>query len=95
MPALSSPKQTTSIKLDVHTKQALERFAEQENRSVHYLLVSAIEDFVKRKQEENEYQEYIKNRVLASEKRLNEQGADSLTKEQVRANVKQFLASNK
>lgn len=95
MPTLAPPKQTTSIKLDLHIKQALERFAKQENRSVHYLLVSAVEDFVKRKQEENEYQEYIKNRVLASEKRLNEQGADNLTKEQVRANIKQFLATNK
>ena len=91
MATLSTPKQATSIKLSIDTKKAIEHLAEQENRSVHYMLVTAIEEFVTRKQEEAEYQEYIKNRVLASEKRLYEQGADNLTSEQVRNNVKQFL----
>lgn len=88
------PKQTTftkSIKLPLDTTKALERFAEQENRSVHYLLVAAVEEFVQRKQDEANYQEYIKNRVLASEKRLDQQGGDGLTSEQVKKNVLDFL----
>ncbi len=88
---LAIQKQNTSVKLSIDTKQALERFAKEENRSVHYLLVTAIEEFVAKKQEEAEYHEYIKNRVLATEKRFHEQGADNLTKEQVKNNVRQFL----
>lgn len=80
-----------SIKLSLDTHQALERFAKQENRTVHYLLVTAVEEFVKRKQEEADYQEYIKNRVLASEKRLDQQGGDGLTRQQVEKNVMNFL----
>lgn len=80
-----------SVKLSIDTHQALERFAKQENRSVHYLIVTAVEEFVKRKQEQSDYQEYIKNRVLASEKRLDEQGADNLTRVQVERNILQFL----
>ncbi|WP_373784652.1 CopG family ribbon-helix-helix protein [Kaistella sp.] len=95
MTTATNQKQTTSIKLDMQTKQALKRFAKQENRSVHYLLVSAVKDFVKRKQEEDEYQEYIKKRVLASENRLHTQGADNLTKDQIKASIKQFLINNK
>lgn len=89
-----TPKQTTftkSIKLSLDTTKALERFAEQENRSVHYLLVKAVEEFIQRKQEEANYQEYIKNRVLASEERLDQQGGDGLTREQVEKNVMNFL----
>lgn len=85
------PKQNTSIKLTMDTKEALKRFAEQENRSVHYLLVTAVEEFIERKQQEAEYQEYIKSRVLASEKRLDQQGGDGLTREQVGKNVMNFL----
>lgn len=85
------PKQNTSIKLTMDAKEALKRFAEQENRSVHYLLVTAVEEFIERKQQEAEYQEYIKNRVLASEKRLDKQGGDGLTREQVGKNVMNFL----
>lgn len=91
---ITVPKQSTftkSIKLPIDTTKALERFAEQENRSVHYLLVTAVEEFVKRKQDEANYQEYIKNRVLASEKRLDQQGGDGLTREQVKKNVLDFL----
>lgn len=91
MATVTSPKHSTSIKLPISTKQALERFAKEENRSVHYLLVTAIEEFVTRKQEESEYQDYIKNRVLATEKRLQEQGADNLTEEQVKSNVMKYL----
>lgn len=90
----ASPKLTKSIKLPIDTTKALERFARQENRSVHYLLVTAIEEFVTRKQQEAEYQEYIKNGVLLAEKRLEEQGADNLTSDQVKANVMKFLADN-
>lgn len=89
-----APKQSTftkSIKLPLETTKALERFAEQENRSVHYLLVTAVEEFVKRKQDEANYQEYIKNHVLASEKRLDQQGGDGLIREQVKKNVMDFL----
>lgn len=89
-----SPKQSTftkSIKLPLDTTKALERFAEQENRSVHYLLVTAVQEFIERKQDEANYQEYIKNRVLASEKRLDQQGGDGLTREQVTQNVMNFL----
>lgn len=82
---------TKSIKLPLDTTKALERFAEQENRTVHYLLVTAVEEFVKRKQEEADYQEYIKSRVLASEKRLDQQGGDGLTRGQVEKNVMNFL----
>lgn len=85
------PKQNTSIKLTMDAKEALKRFAEQENRSVHYLLVTAVEEFIERKQQEAEYQEYIKSRVLASEKRLDQQGGDGLTREQVGKNVMNFL----
>lgn len=85
------PKQNTSIKLTMDTKEALKRFAEQENRSVHYLLVTAVEEFIERKQQEAEYQEYIKSRVLASEKRLDQQGGDGLTREQIGKNVMNFL----
>lgn len=93
MATLTTPKQNISVKLSINTKQALERFAKEENRSVHYLLVTAIEEFVAKKQEETEYQEYIKNRVLVTEKRLHEQGMDNLTKEQVQNDVRQFLAT--
>ena len=41
-----------------------------------------------------EYQEYIKNGVLLAEKRLEEQGADNLTSDQVKANVMKFLTDN-
>lgn len=89
-----TPKQTTftkSIKLSLDTTKALEHFAEQENRSVHYLLVKAVEEFIQRKQDEANYQEYIKNRVLSSEERLDQQGGDGLTREQVEKNVMNFL----
>lgn len=89
----TTPKQSTSIKLTMDTKQALQHFAEQENRSVHYLLVTAVEEFIERKQQEAEYQEYIKNRVLASEQRLDEQGSDGLTRTQVQQNITNFLAN--
>ena len=92
--ATTSLKQTTftkSIKLPIDTKKALEHFAKQENRSVHYLLVTAVEEFIQRKQDEANYQEYIKNRVMASEKRLDQQGGDGLTRKQVEKNVLDFL----
>lgn len=98
MPRLQTPTQTkarVSVALDIEKKQALEAYAKGQNRSVHFVMLEIIDRALQEAKEETEYQEYIKNRVLASEKRLNEQGADNLTKEQVRANIKQFLASNK
>lgn len=95
MTALSTPKQTTSIKLSIDTKQALERFAQQENRSVHYMLVTAVEEFITRKQAEAEYQEYIKDRVMKALNRFESEGSNGIPSEQVFDVVMQRIADRK
>lgn len=85
------PKARISVALDIEKKQALEHIAKEQKRSVHFIMLELIDKALKEAQEEAEYQEYIKNRVLATEKRLNEEGSDNLTKEQVKSNVIKYL----
>lgn len=97
--APKTQKERVSLVLDFDKKQALEQLAQQENRSLNFVVIEMIDRELKRKQDEAEYQEYIKKSVLLAEKRLDEQGSDGLTREQVKssvmANVREFLKNNK
>lgn len=95
MSITSKPKQTTSIKLDHNTKEALAQFAKQENRSIHYMLVTAVEEFVKRKQEEAEYNQYIKERVTKALHRLETEGSNGIPSEQVLETIIKRMANKK
>lgn len=88
---LPKTKARLSVAIDIEQKKALETYAKAQNRSVHFVMLEMIDEKLKQAQEEAEYQEYIKNRVLLTEKRLKEQGADNLSMEQVKNEVKNFL----
>lgn len=58
-------------------------------------MLDIIDKALQEAQEQAQYQEYIKTSVLLAEKRLDEQGSDGLTREQVKSsvmeNVREFL----
>lgn len=86
MPNLATSKPTkarTSIALDFEKKKAIEEIARQQNRTPHYVMIEMINKGIQEAREEAQYQEYVKNRVLSSLRRLETEGSDGVPSEQV------------
>lgn len=102
MPNLATSKPTkarTSIALDFEKKKAIEEIARQQNRTPHYVMIEMISKGIQEAQEEAQYQEYIKNRVMCAYNEMIENGSQGLTsseaKEIVMQKVRERLANNK
>lgn len=97
---LEVPKKAhLSIKVDVEIKSELQKIAKLEDRSVHYVLIEAVERYISEKKEEEAYQEYVKNRVMKAYNRLITEGSNGVRSEDVHdivmKKVKTRLAKNK
>lgn len=68
-------KARLSVALDTERKKALESYARAQNRSVHFVMLEMIDEKLRQVQEEAEYQEYIKNKVLAVYDRVEQKGS--------------------
>lgn len=98
MPNLSIAKPTkarTSISLDFEKKQAIAEIARQQNRTPHYVMIEMLTKGIQEAQEEAEYQEYVKNRVLKALNRLETEGSNGIPSEQVFDNVMQRIEAKK
>lgn len=88
-------KERLSLVLDFDKKQALTEIAQKENRSLNFVVLEMIEKSLKEAQEEAEYQEYIKNRVLKALNRFETEGSNGIPSEQVFDNVMQRIEAKK
>lgn len=102
MPNLTTAKSTkarTSIALDIEKKKAIEEIARQQNRTPHYVMLEMISKGIQEAQEEAQYQEYIKNRVMRAYNEMIENGSQGVSggeaKEIVMQKVRERLANNK
>ncbi|STY88566.1 hypothetical protein [Moraxella bovis] len=102
MPNLTTAKSTkarTSIALDIEKKKAIEEIARQQNRTPHYVMLEMISKGIQEAQEEAQYQEYIKNRVMRAYNEMIENGSQGVSgaeaKEIVMHKVRERLANNK
>lgn len=102
MPNLTTAKLTksrTSIALDIEKKKAIEEIARQQNRTPHYAMLEMISKGIQEAQEEAQYQEYIKNRVMRAYNEMIENGSQGVSggeaKEIVMQKVRERLANNK
>lgn len=102
MPNLTTAKSTkarTSIALDIEKKKAIEEIARQQNRTPHYVILEMISKGIQEAQEEAQYQEYIKNRVMRAYNEMIENGSQGVSggeaKEIVMQKVRKRLANNK
>lgn len=95
----STPKARISVALDFEKKQALQELAKQQNRSVHFVMLDIIDKALQEAQEQAQYQEYIKNRVMRAYNEMIENGSQGVTsseaKEIVMQKVRERLANNK
>lgn len=95
----NAQKSRVSVALDFDKKQALEAYAKSQNRSVHFVMLEMIDEKLRQAQEEAQYQEYIKNRVMRAYNEMTENGSQGVTsseaKEIVMQKVREKLANNK
>ena len=87
----SRPKARLSIALDFEKKQALQTIAENQNRSVHFVMLDMIEKGLQEAREEAEYQAYIKNRVMKAYNRLETEGSKGVTSSELKKRVMKNL----
>lgn len=85
------PKASVSVKMDYEKKEALQQLAKKQNRSVHYIMLDMIEKGLQEAQEQAEYDEYVKNRVMKTYNRVMTEGASGKTSEQVFASLQEKM----
>jgi hypothetical protein len=95
----SPEKAHLSIKVDVGIKSDLQKIAQSKNRSVHYLLIEAVERYIAEQKADEEYNEWVKQRVLQAQKNLHENGSSGISSQEAHKiameKVKAFLMSSK
>lgn len=88
-------KERLSLVLDFDKKQALNEIAQKQNRSLNFVVLEMIDKSLREAQEEAEYQEYIKNRVMRAYNEIKENGSQGVSsakaKEIVMQRVKERL----
>lgn len=92
------PKANLSLKVPVEVKEALQRIAKSESRSVHFLLIEAVENYLSERQADEEYDAWVAQRVLKAQKSLHENGSSGISMEEAHRTaldkVKKFLENN-
>lgn len=88
-------KARTSISLDLEKKQAIQEIAKRQNRTPHYVMIEMLTKGIQEAQEEAEYQEYVKNRVLKALHRFETEGSNGVPSEQVFDAVMQRIEAKK
>lgn len=78
-----SSKTRVSVSLDLDKKQALERYAKAQNRSVHFVMLEMIDEKLKQVQAEKEYEQEIEKRVMAIYDRIEKHGSRGESSESV------------
>lgn len=90
-----STRVNLSLKVTLETKEALQKLAKSQNRSVHYVMNEIIQKGLAEAKEQDEYQEYVKNRVLAALNRFEKEGSNGVPNEQVFDTVMQLIENKK
>ena len=67
-----------SVKVKDHVKAELQHIAKAENRSVHYVMLEAIDHYITAKKAEAEHQAWIKEQVLQAYDRFKTEGSNGL-----------------
>lgn len=93
--ATLSPKINLSVKVTLETKEALQKLAKSQNRSVHYVMSEMLMKGLAEAQEEAEYQDYVKNRVLNALNRFEQNGSNGVPSEQAFDVVMQMIENKK
>ncbi len=84
IPHISTPKKANlSLKIDFDKKNDLQEIASRKNRSVHYLLVEAVQNYIAEQKEKAEYEKYVEERVMKAYNRLEKEGSNGVDSEQV------------
>lgn len=94
MPTLASTspaKARKTVVMDYSKKQAIDEIAKRQNRTPHYIILEMIDKGIKEAQEEAEYQEYIKNRVMSAYNDMLENGTKGVNSRELKQMVMQSL----
>lgn len=80
----TSPKKANlSIKVGLDTKAELQRLAELKNRSVHFLMIEAVENYIAEQKAQAEYEKYVEERVMKAYNRFKAEGSDGVSSDEM------------
>lgn len=79
----SSKKANLSIKVGLDTKAELQRLAELKNRSVHFLMIEAVENYIAEQKAQAEYEKYVEERVMKAYNRFKAEGSDGVSSDEM------------
>lgn len=82
-------KERLSLVLDFDKKQALTEIAQKQNRSLNFVVLEMIDRALQEAQEEAQYQEYIKNRVMQAYNEMKENGSQGVSSSEAKKIVMQ------
>lgn len=87
----STKKANLSIKVGLDTKTELKRLASLKNRSVHFLMVEAVENYIAEQKANAEYEKYVEDRVMKSYDRYKTEGSDGVSSEQAFEKIREKM----
>ncbi len=83
-------KVNLSLKIDLSKKIELQKIAEKNQRSVHFLLVQAVDNFINEENERLAYDKYVEERVMTAYNE-HKNGTKSIPAEEVYNEIDELL----
>lgn len=87
MATISTPKANLSLKVPFEVKEELQEIAKEKNRSVHFLLIEAVEHYLEEQKAEREYQKWVEQKVMAAYNRLEKEGSQGINSTETNARI--------